>query len=327
MPADGSEIHAPSPTPTPADDAGAWSQPDEALPSSLPENGPPPPLAPPSLSPPEADAPLMPQEKASDLAAVCSEMTCHQCIIDDRCGWCPYESKCTSAAAADDVATCGQSNKCDGVISLDAPAAAQQPSGTSDQAAEESESSLLHMYVLAALVVGVVVGYLRLKKQQRHSAPVGGISSSVASTKYNKVPTAAPEEAAAGWDDGWDDDNENGDGWEDQSGGRYAPCGALVAALGSHLHAAVAPRCSCVQKLERKPVVSVLVCRRSSFSYGNRAGSDDGAGTGWRDEEQGGSISNAPAPAPAPRRKPKKPIVVESDSEGEGGEGDGWGDF
>ena len=107
------------------------------------------------------------------------------------------------------------------------------------------------MYVLAALVVGVVVGYLRLKKQQRHSMPVRGMSSSVASTKYNRVPTAAPEEAAAGWDDGWDNDNGNDDGWEDQSGGRYAPREAWVAALGSRLHAAVAPRCRCVQKLRR----------------------------------------------------------------------------
>lgn len=66
---------------------------------------------------------------------------------------------------------------------------------------------------------------------------------------------------------------------------------------------------------------------RSSRSYGNRAGSDDGAGTGWGDEEQGGRISNVPEPAPPPRRKPKKPIVVESGSEAEDGEGDGWGDF
>ena len=73
-------------------------------------------------------------------------------------------------------------------------------------------------------------------------------------------------------------------------------------------------------------MLGVFPCHRSSRSYGNRAGSDDGAGTGWGDEEQGGQISNTPAPAPAPRRKPKKPIVVESGSE-EDGAGDGWGDF
>ena len=70
----------------------------------------------------------------------------------------------------------------------------------------------------------------------------------------------------------------------------------------------------------------VFPFNRSSGSHGNQGSSDDGAGTGWGDEEQGGRVSNTSAPAPAPRRKPKKPILVESGSE-EDGEGDGWGDF
>ena len=69
-------------------------------------------------------------------------------------------------------------------------------------------------------MVGVVVGYLRVKKQQRHSAPVDGMSSSVARTKYDKVPTAAPEDSGAGWDDGWENDDDHDGGWEDHSGGR-----------------------------------------------------------------------------------------------------------
>lgn len=92
--------------------------------------------------------------------------------------------------------------------------------GVTSEGEDGDGESLIHLYVLAVVVVGVVVGYLRFKKQQRHSAPVGGMSSLVARTKYDKVPTDAPEDSGAGWDDGWDNDNDNDEGWEDHSGGR-----------------------------------------------------------------------------------------------------------
>jgi ribosome modulation factor len=83
----------------------------------------------------------------------------------------------------------------------------------------DAEASLMNMYVLAAFVVAGVVAYMRLKKRQRHAAPVSGLSSGVAGTKYNQVPVAAPEDSGT-WDDGWGDkDDDDEDGWE-ESGGR-----------------------------------------------------------------------------------------------------------
>ena len=82
---------------------------------------------------------------------------------------------------------------------------------------EQEGPGVLHLSVMAVVVVGAVLGYMRMKRNQRHQAPLGMAPQS---GRYGKVSTTAPEEAA-GWDEGWND-NESDDGWGSDNSGKGA---------------------------------------------------------------------------------------------------------